>query len=160
MDVYDRIDKILAEKSMSRRKLAQQIGIAPSTFQSMMARKRGMTFETLMKITEQLKISSNDFYSSDEPDQEYENLCVTLHGAGLDLEEAQWGEGPDEYGDHYYVWHTDAEDREEDRVEMAYSDLLRIVSAAQNSAELQKMAYLKKRLELDLFWPEGIRPKQ
>ena len=86
MDVYDRIDKILAEKSMSRRKLAQQIGIAPSTFQSMMARKRGMTFETFMKITEQLKISSNDFYNSDVPDREYEMICDCLNKAGLSIE--------------------------------------------------------------------------
>lgn len=67
MDVYDRIDQRIAEQHLSRRQLAQQIGVAPSTFQSMMARKRGLTFDMLGKITERLNSSIQDF-CEDEPD--------------------------------------------------------------------------------------------
>lgn len=62
MDIYNRIDDILAEKKLSRRKLAQQIGVAPSTFQSMMSRKRGMSFDVLMKIVTYLQVPASDFY--------------------------------------------------------------------------------------------------
>lgn len=151
MDVYDRIDTLLAERHLSRRKFAQQIDLAPSTFQSMMARKRGLTFDLLMKISEQLRVSANEFYCQEEPDREYEDLCNTLDEAGLSIEATGFGDGPDEGGDHYYVWHTGSEDPEADRAELAYRDLLRIVAEAQKSADLRRIDYLRKRLDAELF---------
>ena len=151
MDVYTKIDQLLAERHLSRRKLAQQIGLAPSTFQSMMARRRGLTFDLLVKISEQLQVSLKNFYGQEDPDREYEDLCNTLDSVGLSIEEAGFGEGPDESGDHYYVWHSDAEDPQDDRVELVYRDLLQIVSNAQKSANLRRLDYLRKRLDAELF---------
>ena len=45
METYENIDKELAKRGLSRRKLASAVGIPPSTFQSMMERKRGITLE-------------------------------------------------------------------------------------------------------------------
>ena len=60
MEIYDNIDRELEKRRMSRRKLALSIGVPPSTFQSMMERKRGMTIELLKKISAALNV---DFYS-------------------------------------------------------------------------------------------------
>ena len=57
METYENIDNELEKRGMSRRKLAISIGIPPSTFQSMMERKRGMTLELLKKIADALGMS-------------------------------------------------------------------------------------------------------
>lgn len=66
MDVYDRIDERLKEQHMSRRKLAMQIGVPPSTFQSMMERKKGLTFDMLGEIVEALNTSLYSLYDTKE----------------------------------------------------------------------------------------------
>lgn len=57
METYENIDNELEKRGMSRRKLAISIGIPPSTFQSMMERKRGMTLELMKKIADALGMS-------------------------------------------------------------------------------------------------------
>lgn len=57
METYENIDCELEKRGMSRRKLAISIGVPPSTFQSMMERKRGMTLELLKKIADALGMS-------------------------------------------------------------------------------------------------------
>ena len=57
METYENIDRELEKRSMSRRKLAISIGVPPSTFQSMMERKRGMTLELLKRIADALGMS-------------------------------------------------------------------------------------------------------
>ena len=59
--IYEKIDKILKERHMSRRKLAIEAGISPSTFQAAFSRKSQMPFETLQKILNVLEISMEDF---------------------------------------------------------------------------------------------------
>lgn len=148
MDIYNQIDDLLAEQNMSRRKLAQLIGVAPSTFQSMMSRRRGMTFELLMQIAQKLDVSASQFYNL-EPDHEYEQLVEILGAAGISLEETG-------FADEYYVWHTDAEDPKEDRVQLTYSELQRVVESVQRDADAHKAKYIKQRLDAELFWPKGF----
>ena len=57
METYENIDRELEKRGLSRRKLAIAIDVPPSTFQSMMERKRGMTVELLKKIAEALGVS-------------------------------------------------------------------------------------------------------
>ena len=151
MDVYDRIDAILAERHLSRRKFAQQIDLAPSTFQSMMSRKRGLTFDLLMKISEELQVSAKEFYGQEEPDRDYELVCDTLESADLSIKAVGIGDGSGPDSDYYYVWHKDAETPEEDRVELTFRDLLRIVNTVQRDADLRRIDYLRKRLDAELF---------
>lgn len=78
MDTYDSIDSILEERHLSRRKLAQAIGLPPSTFQSMMSRKSGMTLEVLMKIVSYLQVSPDAFWKGLGKD------AVLAYDAGFD----------------------------------------------------------------------------
>ena len=57
METYENIDRELEKRGMSRRKLAISLGVPPSTFQSMMERKRGITLELLKKIADALGMS-------------------------------------------------------------------------------------------------------
>lgn len=57
METYENIDRELEKRGMSRRKLAISIGVPPSTFQSMMERKGGITLELLKKIADALGMS-------------------------------------------------------------------------------------------------------
>jgi len=57
VETYENIDRELEKRGMSRRKLAISIGVPPSTFQSMMERKRGITLELLKKIADALGMS-------------------------------------------------------------------------------------------------------
>lgn len=57
MTIYERIDGLLAEKKMSRRKLAQQAGILEGTLSTAFARKTKLKFETILKISKVLGMS-------------------------------------------------------------------------------------------------------
>lgn len=57
MDVYDRIDKLLKERGMSRRKLAQLINIPATTLNSAFSRKnKRMSSDTLQSIADVLEV--------------------------------------------------------------------------------------------------------
>ncbi|MEG0944619.1 MAG: helix-turn-helix transcriptional regulator [Angelakisella sp.] len=148
MDIYSKIDELLAEKQMSRRKMAQLLEIAPSTFQSMMMRKRGLTFENAVKIAEVLGVSVDVLYYGSEVDRDYENVCDILNGAGLSIEESFLAGV-----DGYYIWHTDAENPVEDRVAFEYTQLLDIVNRIEEDSEAHKRRYIRQRLETELFNP-------
>lgn len=60
MDIYENIDRELAKQGKSRRKLAIEAGIPPSTFQSMMERRRGLSVENLRKIADVLNLKWYD----------------------------------------------------------------------------------------------------
>lgn len=57
MGISERIDLLLAEKKMSRRKLAIMAGIPPSSLQSAMQRKGSMTVNMVEKLAETLECS-------------------------------------------------------------------------------------------------------
>lgn len=58
MDISDRIDKLLKERGISRRKLAILAEVPPSSFQSAMERGGNMTTEMLQKIAHALGVSA------------------------------------------------------------------------------------------------------
>lgn len=57
--IYARIDKILSDKQISRRKLAQKIGMPPSTLQSAFEKGSNLSFERLTQIADALEIDVN-----------------------------------------------------------------------------------------------------
>lgn len=68
MTVYERIDKILDLRKMSRRQLAKAIDIPPSTLQSMFARNKSMPLDIAENIANALEISFQQLVgASDEP---------------------------------------------------------------------------------------------
>lgn len=66
MSPYEKIDFILKDKGISRRKFSRKIGIPASTFQSMMERKRGMTIEMFVLICKELGIECSSVLTDDQ----------------------------------------------------------------------------------------------
>ena len=79
MTPCERIDNILKSRNMSRRKLAIQAGIAPSSLQSAMERNGTLSLDMLFPISDILNVSvqflaegADSSYASDEELEEYE----------------------------------------------------------------------------------------
>lgn len=66
MDIYDKIDELLSKNKISRRKLAIDLGIPPSTLQSMMARKSGLSTELLKQIADKFNLQVQYFYETEK----------------------------------------------------------------------------------------------
>lgn len=146
------IRKARKEKGLTQKQLAAKMGISAVNISQLESGARVPTMETLKRISKALGVPLRELLEGNhDPDREYENLVEVLRSADLSIEATGFGEGPDEGGDHFYVWHDDAEDPKEDRVEMVYRDLLQIVNAAVSSAEARKIDFLRKRLDADLF---------
>lgn len=63
--VYNKIDELLNQKNMSRRQLAKEIGVAPSTLQSAFEAKSKLSIERLKKILAVLDAKYEDIYPPD-----------------------------------------------------------------------------------------------
>lgn len=64
-NVTGRIDGILKERGMSRRQLAIEAGIPPSSFQAAMARGKNMTVDMLQAVSGTLNVPISYFFSDD-----------------------------------------------------------------------------------------------
>ena len=95
MNIYDKIDIILCERKMSRRSLAVLCDIKPSTFQTMMERRSGMTIETAQVIKDRLNLSALDFFeNSDKKEQlEIEALILAIRNSIIELAEEAENKG-------------------------------------------------------------------
>ena len=60
MTIYEKIDSILAQKKMSRRKLAQKAGILVGTLSTAYSRQTNLKYETLVKIATALDMDLFD----------------------------------------------------------------------------------------------------
>ena len=54
--VCERIDRLIKERTLSRRRLALQAGISPSSFQSAMQRNNGLSLDMLIPISQALNV--------------------------------------------------------------------------------------------------------
>lgn len=95
MNIYDKIDIILCERKMSRRALAVLCDIKPSTFQTMMERRSGMTIETAQVIKDKLNLSASDFFeNTGEKEQlEIEALILAIRNSIKKLAEEAENKG-------------------------------------------------------------------
>ena len=76
MDVYDRIDKVLEKKHISRRKLALLAGVPPTTLQSAFSRKtEKLSFDTIKKIADALGVPVADLAGWSAFDDQYPHLA-------------------------------------------------------------------------------------
>ena len=141
MDIYDRIDETLKDQKMSRRQLAIKAGIPPSTFQSMMARKKNMPVEVLDRIARALGVSEDVLWYGCELDREYELVADTLRLADIAIEQAH-------LVDEYYVY---PEGEPDARELLPYAEISDVVHRVLDDAEKNKMAYIKRRLEVEFF---------
>ena len=66
MGIHEKIDEILNERGLSRRKLASMAGIAPTTLQSALSRKQAISFEMLDRIADALNIPVSELLSDEQ----------------------------------------------------------------------------------------------
>lgn len=84
MDVYDRIDQLLKEKGVSRRKAAQMAGIPPTTLSGALYRKSGLSAAAVAALAQTLGVDTDYLLNGNEPKKGYSG---TLNLEGLTDEE-------------------------------------------------------------------------
>lgn len=145
MTIGEKIRAARIKKNLTQKQLGDKCGMADSAIRRYESGRGNPTLDTVGRIAEALDLELRDLVLyGEEPDREYENLLDTLAAAGLSVEATG-------FMDNYYIWHTEAEDPAEDRVELEYTKLLAIVTAASAAAELRKDEFLRKRLDADIF---------
>lgn len=145
MTIGEKIRAARIKKNLTQKQLGDKCGMADSAIRRYESGRGNPTLDTVGRIAEALDLELRDLVLyGEEPDREYENLLDTLDAAGLSIEATG-------FMDNYYIWHTEAEDPAEDRVELEYAKLLSIVTAASAAAELRKDEFLRKRLDADIF---------
>lgn len=96
MTVCERIDNILREKGMSRRKLAIKAGIAPSSLQSAMARNGSLSYDMLIPISNALSIPIYELegyklkHDTPENRSEAEAAFKAVFGRGKASDASDW----------------------------------------------------------------------
>ena len=93
MTIAEKIDSILQERHISRRKIAQKAGIPPSSLQSAMERGGDMPVSTLQKISKALEI---DIYELLRTTRDQARKDIAFYNVAPDL--YQWIGGSDEEG--------------------------------------------------------------
>ena len=145
MTIGEKIRAARIKKNLTQKQLGDKCGMADSAIRRYESGRGNPTLDTVGRIAEALDLELRDLVLyGEEPNREYEILLDTLAAAGLSIEATG-------FMDNYYIWHTEAEDPAEDRVELEYTKLLAIVTAASAAAELRKGEFLRKRLDADIF---------
>ena len=144
MTIGEKIRAARTEKGLTQKQLGDKCGMADSAIRRYESGRGNPTLDTVDRIAEALGMELRDLVLYGEIDREYEDLLCTLDSAGLSAEATG-------FIDNYYVWHSDAENPEEDRVELEYQRLLLIVSEAKKAADRKRSEFLVKRLEADIF---------
>ncbi len=96
MTVCERIDAVLKERGISRRKAAIMAGISPSTFQSAMQKNGNMSVNMLVPIAKVLHVDSAWLVTGIERSESllYQTIQVEHHRFNHDLEEPEKEENP------------------------------------------------------------------
>lgn len=144
MTIGEKIRAARTEKGLTQKQLGDKCGMADSAIRRYESGRGNPTLDTVDRIAEALDMELRDLVLYGEIDREYEDLLCTLDSVGLSAEATG-------FMDNYYVWHSDAENPEEDRVELEYQRLLLIVSEARKAADRKRSEFLAKRLEADIF---------
>ena len=86
MDLYNRIDKIINHKGMSRRQLAIACEIPPSTLQTALSRHSGLTLENLQKIADVLNVPLGKLLQDNKPKIQQNTTITSLLFGDMDKE--------------------------------------------------------------------------
>lgn len=100
MNVYDKIDKLLEQKNLSRRRLAILADIPPTTLQSAFSRKTvNLSLDTIKKIADVLEVTPYDLMGAEYWDAIIGNESIAKLSKSVDLIESvenEYGEGSGE----------------------------------------------------------------
>ncbi len=146
MTAGERLKSIRIEKGMTQEELAALLGVSYQVISQYERDLRKPKYETAIKLADALGVSPRHlFLGPSDPDMEYERICDTLNAAGFRIEESTMA-------DEFNVSDADGE-LEPERIK--YSKLADIIPVILKDAEKIKAEYIRKRIELELFWPKG-----
>lgn len=78
---FDRLDKILKSRKMSRRKLAIEVGILPGTMSTAFSRRSGLSSKELLKIAKYLGVNPLYLEGLDDDPEEKEDILDQLQSS-------------------------------------------------------------------------------
>lgn len=145
MIISDRIKAARKSKGLSQKELGELLGISAASVSQYENGDRNPKLETLQRFAKALGVSVDKLLYGYECDREYELICETLENARLKIE-------PTGFLDMYYVTHIDDPEDTDEREEFGYSDLVKIVLTVLKDAEANKLNYIRKRLDAELFY--------
>ena len=131
-------------KGLTQKELAERLDLATGTVQQYELGKRRPDVDVLKSIADILDVSIDSLVRIDEPNDEYELICDTLHNAGYGMDQAI-------RADMYYIAPLEDPDAPETRREIEYPRLAEIILKVLADAEEKKKEYIQKRLEAELF---------
>lgn len=152
LNIGARIKKLRTEKGLKQSDLAEKAKISRVAVGNYERNERQPTIDIASRIAAALGVSLDFLIYGYEIDEEYELICDTLENAGIIIEQAI-------EADKYYIAHAEDPEPPEEREEIDYGRLAEVVHKILIDAEANKAAYIKKRLEAELFWPKGGQHK-
>ena len=145
MTTGEKIHALRINKGLTQKQLGDRCGMADSAIRRYESGRGNPTMDTLERIAGALDTNLWGLLLYGEGiDDCNEDLIRVLEFVGLSIEATG-------SGDNYYIWHTDADNPETDRVELEYTKLRTIVAAATEAADIRKFEFLRKRLDADIF---------
>jgi len=147
-----RIRSLRKKYGFTQDELAKMCEISVMSLRRYESDERVPDVVVVAKIAAALNITIADLVNPEEPDHEYELICDTLNSAGYRIEQGT-------FADDFYISPVDAPFDPESRQEIKYHQLARIVHRILDDAEAGRRKFIAMRLEADLFWPEGFKPK-
>ena len=146
MTLGEKIRATRLAKGKTQKEVGDSAGMADSAIRKYESGVQIPKIETLRRIAQALGVQIEEliYFSSEEVDEDYENLCDLLNRCSIGIEQTN-------FEDKFYVWMKDADDPDSTRSEYSYLNLLEIVRSIQADAEQRKDRYIKQRLEAELF---------
>ena len=140
MDIYSRIDELLRERNLSRRQLAREIGIPPTSLQSAFTKKsKSLNLQSVKDIATALDVSI-DYLIGNEDEEEHITMQEIMDY--LDLIDLELAEGT--HGGQYEIISP-----ESGTIGTIYhGELLTLYEQILAEAEARKEKYIAERLRL------------
>lgn len=140
------------KKKWTQKELAEKANLATGTIQQYELGKRTPSIETLQNLARILDVSIDDIITASEFSDEYEMICATLNSANLEIEPAGDNTGTGDFeGDIFYIFHSDDKGNPEEYEKIEYKHLAEIIHQVLKDAEANRIEYIRKRLDLELF---------
>lgn len=145
MTIGERIRTIRKAKGLTQKDLAILSGTSEITVRQYETGKRQPRIEQLILIADALGVSSGELIGEDySPYDKFEEIKRILRYAGISYESSN-------IFDDYYIWPSDSENPQRERIELNFSDLSEIVLEIQQESEIAKQDFLKRALYTKLF---------
>lgn len=145
MTTGERIRSIRTAKGLTQKDLGVLCGMADSAIRRYELDRGNPTERTLSRIADALGVSSGELIGVDQcPYDMFGKVAEILKRAGLSFESSS-------IFDDYYVWPTDSQCPEVDKVEITFSDLTKIALSVEKESEAVKQQFIKEALYQKLF---------